>query len=546
MTTINGTSAGETLTGGADADLIYGFDGLDTLTGAAGNDSLYGGDGNDVIYGGDDNDILDGGTGADYMVGGYGSDSYVVDSIYDVIVESNDNSDWRDQLDRVTSSVSFSSNTVERVTLIGSANINATYSGSNISVLTGNNGNNILSGGSHNCVLYGGDGDDTLYGRSGGYNDLYGGAGADALYGGGISSLARYDNSIVGVRVALYDPTLNTGEAAGDTYTNIVNLVGSGFSDQLFGNQYSNVIYGGAGNDWIDGVGGIDSLYGGDGHDTLVSRAGAQLLDGGAGFDVVHYDYAASGVSAALYNPSVNNGEAGGDSYVSIEGLVGSAHADWLYGDTNSNTIEGLAGDDWIDGLGGGDNLFGGNGNDHMMSRAGAQVLSGGAGFDTARYDYATGGVTAALFYSAANAGEAASDTYDGIEGLVGSTYADYLYGDAGANYIGGLAGSDVLDGRAGNDMLAGGLGSDYMLGGEGADNFAFVGDVQIGQYDMIGDFRAGLDSIGLPSYASGSVYVFDSAYGVTIGYTSAGSWYQIFVTNTHNTAEVLAGIYYA
>ncbi len=105
----------------------------------------------------------------------------LVDSIYDVVIE--DSSSFEDD-DRVTSSVSFSSNSVERITLTGSSDINATYSGYMISVLTGNKGSNVLTGGNGTNVLFGGGGNDFLYGGTR-YDELHGGAGADAMYGGG-------------------------------------------------------------------------------------------------------------------------------------------------------------------------------------------------------------------------------------------------------------------------------------------------------------------------------------------------------------------------
>ncbi len=48
---------------------------------------LSGLDGNDTLFGFNYDDALYGGVGDDSMVGGFGSDSYIVDSIYDEVVE---------------------------------------------------------------------------------------------------------------------------------------------------------------------------------------------------------------------------------------------------------------------------------------------------------------------------------------------------------------------------------------------------------------------------------------------------------------------------
>ena len=44
--------------------------------------------------------------------------------------------------------------------------------------------------------------------------------------------------------------------------------------------------------------------------------------------------------------------------------------------------------------------------------------------------------------------GDAAGDSIDGFENIIGSAHDDDLRGSAGANTIEGLAGADVLDGN--------------------------------------------------------------------------------------------------
>ncbi|MBR9880269.1 MAG: type I secretion C-terminal target domain-containing protein, partial [Gammaproteobacteria bacterium] len=71
-----GTSSGETLTGGANSDRLYGYGGNDTLNAGAGNDILRGGAGDDSLSGEDGNDLLIGGGGADTLTGGSGQDVF--------------------------------------------------------------------------------------------------------------------------------------------------------------------------------------------------------------------------------------------------------------------------------------------------------------------------------------------------------------------------------------------------------------------------------------------------------------------------------------
>jgi len=121
MSTINGTSGSDTLTGTSRSDTIFGGSGSDTLNGGAGSDRLAGGSGSDTLYGGSGSDKLSGGRGADTLSGG----------------ASND------QLN----------------------------GGSGSDVLAGGDGNDKLNGGSGNDILIGGAGADTLRGGSG--NDVF-------------------------------------------------------------------------------------------------------------------------------------------------------------------------------------------------------------------------------------------------------------------------------------------------------------------------------------------------------------------------------------
>jgi Ca2+-binding RTX toxin-like protein len=183
-------------------------------------------------------------------------------------------------------------------------------------------------------------------------------------------------------------------------------------------------------------------------------------LIGGAGFDLARYDNATAGVAVRLDMPAANTGEAAGDIFIQIEGLVGSGFSDTLVGDGDANYLFGLGGNDVLVGLGGADALLGNDGDDSLYGGAGADQLDGGEGFDFARYDD-QGFVQASLDPGFGNAGAAAGDSFFNIEGLVGGTAGDNLFGNGGANQLYGLGGSDVLFGGAGADFIDGGAGTD-------------------------------------------------------------------------------------
>ena len=226
-----------------------------------------------------------------------------------------------------------------------------------------------------------------------------------------------------GITASLADPSINTGNAAGDTYTNITTLIGTNYGDVLYGDTNNNALEGGA---------------------------GADALHGGGGFDYASYIHAQSGVVADLGNPLNNTGndDATGDTYYQINGLIGSNYNDKLTGDANDNFLRG---------------------------RSGADILDGGAGSDTA--DYWHGGpVRADLSNPANNLGDAFGDIYISIENLRGSDFNDALKGDAGDNKLTGMAGADVFIYSGGHDIVADfsqAQGDLIALGGSGVTDWS-------------------------------------------------------------------------
>jgi Ca2+-binding RTX toxin-like protein len=298
------------------------------------------------------------------------------------------------------------------------------------------------------------------------------------------------------------------GDAASDLMTGDDrwdSMSGGGGGDTLIGGGDSDLLWGDAGNDAILGGVGGDQLWGGDDIDSLWGGPDGDNLDGGNNFDYARYDYAATGVSARLYDRTLNTGEAAGDRYINIEGLIGSEFVDSLFGDGQINVILGLGGDDYLDGVGGAqDYLYGGSGNDQLYSRSGQDFMDGGPDFDYARYDYAASGVRVALYDAAFNSGEAAGDTFASIEGLVGTGFADDLRGDGGVN---------ILYGMGDNDFIIGLGGADALIGGSGVDTFYYASPFDGGTGDDIRDFVSGNDRLMI----DGSQFGLGSPGGVAL-----------------------------
>lgn len=276
--------------------------------------------------------------------------------------------------------------------------------------------------------IRGNGGDDRLFG-GGGNDRLIGGSGADFLSGGTGIDTASYTDAASRVGVYL-DPDRFTirseaGDAVGDTFDSIENLIGSDFDDNLNGDQKSNLIDGGAGNDVIRGLGGLDTLIGGSGDDSL--RSGEYISDGGF--------------------------------------LVISDHE--MHGGTGNDTIRSSSGNDLIFGDAGDDLIELSNYiNFTSPGTPGNDTVDGGSGFDTVHFFNGAISVDLGAGF-AAYAGTDEEVRLINVEGVIGSREDDLIIGCDSDN---------IIDGDGGNDTLVGGGGNDDIY----ADRFSFSDDAVI------------------------------------------------------------------
>lgn len=474
---------------------------IENLAGSLLDDTLYGNNANNVIlawpgadhlYGMGGDDVLEGMPGADFLDGGDGQDTASYASAGTLVIPS-----WG-----VYTQVGIG----VTVSLLDPTKNTSDAAGdryTSIENLIGSNFADTLQGDSNNNVILGGGGADSLDGGAGD-DSFEGGDGADFIDGGSGMDLISYADSASAVSVLLSNGIHGSGSggsATGDTFANIENIIGSAFDDILGGSDAQNRILGGLGK---------DTLYGGSGEDHLEGGVGDDYLDGQAGFDYADYIEASSGVVVFLGGSQYNSGEAMGDTYVSIEGLIGSAYADMLGGDDKQNTIQGGDGNDW---LFGGDNMAGVNNEDYLVGGAGNDVLSGGLGndlldggdgIDVASYREASEGIVLDIASPSNNYGEAAYDQLVNIENIWGTRYDDIIRGDDSVSgQIYGFEGNDILDGRGGNDVFYGGTGQDTITGGAGADDIFFL------------HYNTGLDKWGQPFVAEGGDTITDFTHGV-------------------------------
>lgn len=281
----------------------------------------------------------------------------------------------------------------------------------------------------------------------------------------------------------------------------------------------------------------IENAVGGGGNDVLVGNAAVNVLNGGAGQDTASYRGAAAGITFVVGKGG--NGDATGDTYISIERFEGTNHADTLLGGNGNDWLSGIGGNDYLSGGNGNDTLLGGDGNDLIDGGNGTDTIDGGAGDDSI-----TGGNDNDTI-----SGGAGNDVLQGDNGndsLNGGDGNDRLEGGNGDDVLLGGAGGDVLLGQNGNDILNGGAGDDVLTGGNGNDIFTFT---DLGGADYVTDFKRGQDRIDLSgidavtgggdnAFAWVGGNAFSGVAGELRGYSQGGSFFLAGDVNGDGVAD--------
>ncbi len=301
-------------------------------------------------------------------------------------------------------------------------------------VIVGNSGNNEILGMSGHDSIVGGAGNDTLDGGSGndtilggdGHDVLVGGLGNDVLDGGTGWDTADYSTNGGGaVTVNMTTGNVNDGQGGLDTLTNIVRVIGAAGTDTFLGSDYAIT------GTMADNLA-VQFFMGGAGNDTITGSA----LNGR--MTIAEYTNSTSGVTVDLSTGTATDGFGGTDTLNDVDGVRGSAYGDALTGGSASTTSGGTL-LEWFEGMGGDD------------------TINGGAGYDMASYQNATGAVNVNLATGTAT-GDASvgTDTLSNIEMVRGSAFGDVLTGSANAagEFFEGKAGNDTIDGGAGFDRV--------------------------------------------------------------------------------------------
>ena len=415
--------------GGAGDDIIFGGAGDDTLYGGAGNDIIVGGGGHDTIFAGDGNDwafgdgpnmfpsvlpgrdeliayilrfanvnegndTIDGGAGNDLILAGRGNDR-VTGGPGDDIILGGGGADWIEGGD---------GNDI----IHGGADADVIFGGAGDDILIGARGDDYLIGGSGDDQLSGGLGDDWLFGdgtdgyppgyvdpveyarefgtHGSGNDRIHGGLGHDVIFGGGGNDGIVADPPPVTLGPRPIDPVeIDPATTLDSEVVALVRAQEVDVEPVPAPRVGHDIVFGGAGNDRILGLGGNDILVGGGGNDRISGGAGSDLIlgDGPNGVPAV-LPWQVKNVRAYLHR--VSSLERGNDSIDAGSGndlVYGGSGNDLVYGGRGNDTVFGGAGDDRIAGGAGNDKIFGGEGDDEITGGSGQDYLEGGAGADT-------------------------------------------------------------------------------------------------------------------------------------------------------------------
>lgn len=480
---LNGATAGNDSISIQGTALQYGVAGNDTLAVVeAGGSTLDGGGGDDVLRAGSTAVLIS--RGADVLIGGTGADTLIAGATDTFMIDSD--------------GAVFNGGSG-----IDSATIRRAAETSGISLAPTQLADGLMADGTstfssiENVTYFLGSGNDTV---------SFGALSADAvlptlmvLTGTGADSLTGGDQR----------ETL-AGENGNDT------IRGGGGNDDLSGGLDDDLVEGGEGDDFVRGDGGFvtetsdrtrtsiedggnDTLTGGAGNDRLLGFGGNDLIDGGAGFDTVDFFNSAAAVTLNLTSGGGVATGFGFDTLSGVEAILTSTFAD---------TIVGSSGDDLI------------------WNTGGLDVLTLGAGRDSARNtasiitDYVSGQdriENISSFTTGVDAdGDGAADDSrtnngwrllnvivsdvtltTGDDTRAGTAGVDAIYALAGNDNLDGGGGNDMLDGGAGNDLIAGGLGNDALYGGSGDDIFEIAGG-------DLADGEAGVDEARFTAATAG------------------------------------------
>ncbi|MEM1162778.1 MAG: Hint domain-containing protein [Pseudomonadota bacterium] len=273
-------------------------------------------------------------------------------------------------------------------------------------------------------------------------------------------------------------------------------LYGGTGNDTLEGGIGSDLLYGGAGNDTLDGGTGSDLVYAGAGNDILDGGQGADTLYGGAGDDRLAAGAPAPAVAGTTFVGGDNiNATTGADDYI------------WDPNGSNSAIV-----------LGGGVVTGGSNDGDGQVDTVYIADTDAGGRLQLLQFDVGTDQVVLPESPTSIVNTSAIAGRSDFTVTYANGTVQDFIFNHTGGTItadtsffsVGGGAGAgSTLFGETGADTLTGNTGADLLYGGDDQDTIVIEDGFST---DTIYGGEGGSDNDALDLSALGA--------GVTVNYT--------------------------
>ena len=309
-------------------------------------------------------------------------------------------------------------------------------SGVGDTALIGGMGNDSITSGNGSHLIYAHGGNDSILINGPGNKTIDGGSGVDSLtinYAG-IAGLGSFVSTISGDYTVLTDSAGNVLQ-----YKNIESLtVGSyaytnNTSGKYFYSASEHAVY-------LYQGGTLSSMMGGPLRDLEGTASNLHIIGSGSGDSISLSGMSRTGTGAATGNLVVALGM--GNDAITFAKLA------------NGDSVDMGAGDDIVE------VTVDAYQSPQTLANINVSKLDGGSGSDT--LSFTTTGFTshadgAALRLTTGNA--------TNFENLIGTYYADTIYGDSGSNYLYGYSGGGI-----GNDVIYGLGGNDFLLANNSTD----------------------------------------------------------------------------
>ena len=435
------TSGPDVITGGDDADRLFGEGGDDAIDAGTADDHVEGNEGSDTVIGG---------LGSDTVIGGSSLSPDDRGTLDDAVSRARTQLDGGDTIyGDLTTPGPISSDLLigDNATVLGAGSTSlvqlADVATTASTPAAGTSGDDTIYGGEAATGLagtgdrvFGQGGDDTIA-TGAGDDYVEGAAGADVISSG------DGDDDVIGGASAA------DGRPLGDTGSRLVTPVEAATDPSAAGLA--------DGNDTIDGGGSADVLLGDNGRITR-DGAGEILVGGASGSHVVR---------------QVAMADEGPGPWAGSDRLTGGLGDDDLYGQFDA-TLTRRPQQTFLGQRVPGDVLDGGAGDDALLGDQGVDVPTPAAvlGATSRTVSDSTGFIRELVRPTGTlvRVATLSQDTLGGDDVLVGGPGEDSLHAGAGKDVSNAGGGDDVVFAGSGSDALWGGTGHDRLFGGAGSD----------------------------------------------------------------------------